>query len=205
MTASIEINESILEKINSQDEVILELGCGERKRHSNAIGIDALSYPGVDIVGDIYSMLKQLPDQRVSGVYSYHCFEHLDNLGEIMRQLGRIMKAHARLFVVTPHFSNPYYYSDVTHKQPFGLYTFSYFAKDNLFARRCPSYQRQIDFELQKVKLVFKSSPPFYGRFAIKKLPQTFFNMNYYLKEFYEENLCWMIPCYEIHYALVRL
>ena len=62
-----------------------------------------------------------------------------------------------------------------------------------------------IGFELQRVKLVFKSPRPFYGRYAIKKLFQMVFNLNRYAMEFYEENLCWMIPCYEICYVLRRL
>ena len=205
MRTTVEIPESVQKKIEALGEVSLELGCGNRKRHADAIGIDALKYDGVDIVGDIHCVLKQFPDQSVSAVYSYHCFEHLDDIGQIIVQLGRIMKKQSKLHIVAPHFSNPYYYSDATHRQPFGLYTFSYYAKEHLFSRRCPTYQRQFNFEIEYIKLVFKSSRPFYVRHGIKKLLQKFFNMNRYLMEFYEENLCWLIPCYEIHYFLVRL
>lgn len=205
MITTTEIHEFISKKIEMHDKVVLELGCGEKKRHPEAIGIDALFYKGVDIVGDIHIVLEQFPDRSVSAVYSYHCFEHLVRLEEIIRQLGRIMEKHAKLFVVVPHFTNPYYYSDSTHRQPFGLYTFCYYSNDNLFSRRCPKYQRKISFQIKKVKLVFKSPLPFYGRFCIKKIFQFFFNMNRYFMEFYEENLCWLIPCYEIQFTLERL
>jgi predicted SAM-dependent methyltransferase len=195
----------IKEKMEAHSDVSLELGCGDRKRHTDAIGIDVLDYGGVDIVGDIGSVLKQFPDRSVSSVYSYHCFEHLQDIGSIVEQLGRIMKSHSKLYIVVPHFSNPYYYSDTTHQQPFGLYSFSYYAKDQIFARRCPDYQRQIKFEIEQVKLVFKSPRPFYGRYGIKKIIQAIVNMNHYSLEFYEENLCWLIPCYEIQYRLLRL
>lgn len=200
-----EIHDFIVKKIEMHDRIILELGCGEKKRHPDAIGIDALYYTGVDIVGDIYSVLEQFPDCSVSAVYSYHCFEHLVNLEEIISQLGRIMKKHSELFIVVPHFTNPYYYSDSTHRQPFGLYTFSYYSNDSLFSRRCPKYQRKINFEIEEVKLIFKSPLPFYGRYSIKKIFQFVFNLNRYLMEFYEENLSWLIPCYEIQFKLVRL
>ena len=172
MIPNTDIYELILKRIREHSRVSLELGCGNQKRHLEAIGIDALDYDGVDIVGDIYSVLKQFPDKSVSAVYSYHCFEHLPDLGATIDQLGRIMRTDAELFVVVPHFSNPYYYSDSTHRQSFGLYTFSYFAKESIFARCCPNYQREICFELKQVKLIFKSSRPFYGRYAIKKLFQ---------------------------------
>ena len=205
MTDRVRIPDEIWKKIKSEEHVDLELGCGNRKRHADAIGIDMLEYEAVDIVGDIESVLASFPAYSVENVYSYHCFEHLDNLDRVMDQLARVMKPKGELHVEVPHFSNPYYYSDNTHRQPFGLYTFSYLTKEELFRRRCPTYQRQIHFQLKRVKLVFKSSPPFYGRHGIKKIFQMIFNLNRYTMEFYEENLCWMIPCYEICYDLERL
>ncbi len=204
MVDHVQIPDPIRNKLESGDRIDLELGCGNRKRHFHAIGIDRLPYEGVDIVGDIESVIEQFPIGRVDHVYAYHCFEHLPNLERIMDRLARIMKLSGKLFVEVPHFSNPYYYSDSTHRQPFGLYTFSYITREALFQRRCPTYQRRIDFELKNVKLVFKSPPPFYGRYGMKKIVQSIVNLSRYMQEFYEENVCWMVPCYEIHYELER-
>jgi len=66
-------------------------------------------------------------------------------------------------------------------------------------------YQRELKFKIKNVKLVFKSPRPFYGRYGLKKIAQTIFNMGFYLKELYEENLCWLIPCYEIRFEMERL
>ena len=122
-----------------------------------------------------------------------------------MLELSRVMVKNANLIVVVPHFSNPYYYSDSTHKQPFGMYTFSYYAKDSLFSRQCPTYQRKINFQIKSVKLIFKSPRPFYFRYGLKKIAQFIFNMSSYLKELYEENFCWIIPCYELRFELVKI
>ena len=205
MPEPIPLPKTIIKRIKSGLPLTLELGCGNHKRHPEAIGIDALAYDGVDIVGDIHSILLQFPEQSVSAVYAYHCFEHLDDVKSVLNQLARIMKQQSLLVVVVPHFSNPYYYSDITHRQFFGLYTFSYLALDKLFARRCPTYQCQLSFKVNKIKLVFKSPRPFYGRWGVKKVIQIIINLNRYFLEFYEENMCWMIPCYEIYYELERL
>jgi predicted SAM-dependent methyltransferase len=197
--------ESIEKRIKGGEPLSLELGCGDRKRHADAIGIDLLDYEGVDIVGDLYDVLRSFPDRCVSRVYAYHCFEHLTNLPDMVDELCRIMNPKARLTVSVPHFSNPYYYSDATHRQPFGLYTFSYLAHDRIFSRKCPNYQKELGFNLKKVNLCFKSPRPFYGRWAFKKGVQFIVNLNTYSKEFYEENLCWIFPCYEIHYELERI
>jgi len=197
--------ETIQSRINNGELLALELGCGDRKMHPDTIGIDLLANEGVDIVGDIYTVLRQFPDNCISAAYSYHCFEHLENLEATLSELARIMVKKAQLIVVVPHFSNPYYYSDSTHRQPFGLYSFSYFAEDRLFSRQCPKYQRELKFKIKNVKLVFKSPRPFYGRYGLKKIAQTLFNMHVYLKELYEENFSWLVPCYEIRFEMERL
>jgi hypothetical protein len=137
-------------------------------------------------------------------VYAYHCLEHIRELPSLITLLARIMKPQAQLRVVVPHFSNPYFYSDPTHVTPFGLYTFSYLAKDSLMTRKVPNYHDAYLFDLCSVKLVFKSPRPYYFRWGIKRMFQALFNLNHYFMEFYEENLCYLMPCYEIVYELKR-
>ncbi len=195
---------SVLDSMGESEGIALELGCGHHKRHPEAIGIDQQDYPGVDIVGEAYGVLQRMPAASVSCVYAYHFFEHQLNIESYMTELNRIMIPDALLLVVTPHFSNPYYYSDPTHRTPFGLYSFSYFCKNNYFSREVPLYFPEIDFELMAVNLIFKSSLPFYLRWGFKKMFQPFFNLNRYMMELYEENFCYFIPCYEIRYKLAK-
>lgn len=194
----------VLGRIEEIGDLTLELGCGSLKRHKDAICIDAIDYECVDIVGDVYQVLMKIPDNFVSAVYSYHFFEHLIDIEAVMGELARIIKANGLLVVVTPHFSNPYFYSDYTHKNQFGLYSFSYLSDDSIFARRVPRYNKSLKFELRKVKLIFKSPRPFCFRWGLKKLCQTVFNLNRYMMEFYEENLCYIFPCYEIRYEMTK-
>lgn len=195
----------ILDKINSQNNIELELGCGNRKRISNAIGIDVLDFDCVDIVGDVFDVLNRFPDESVIAVYSYHFFEHISNISKLMNELSRVLKRGAILEIVVPHFSNPYYYSDYTHKSFFGLYTFNYFTQNNFFKRSVPSYDRDKKYKLVNVDLIFKSYPPSYFRHSIKVIIGKIFNSTNYMKEFYEENLCYLFPCYGIKYRLKKL
>jgi len=194
----------VLNRIELLEDLSLELGCGNRKRFPDTICIDIIDYECVDIVGDAYEVLKRIPNNTVSAVYSYHCFEHFDDVGILMEELGRVMKENGQLVVVAPHFSNPYYYSDFTHKTQFGLYSFSYLSDQSLFKRKVPNYNKSPMFDLCKVELIFKSPKPFYFRWGIKKIFQFIFNLNQYLMEFYEENLCYIIPCYEIKYKMIK-
>jgi hypothetical protein len=126
------------------------------------------------------------------------------DVAALMEELARVVKVGGVVEFVAPHFSNPYYYSDPTHRQFFGLYTFCYLARSSIFARRVPTYHRELSFEVERVDLRFKSARVFVFRYAVKYLLGKLFNAGTYLKELYEENFCYMFPCYEVQYRLRR-
>lgn len=196
---------NLLQQLAARDSVVLELGCGNRKRVDGSIGIDILDYPAVDIVGDLPAVLAAFPPASVDRVTSHHVFEHLPDLEGTLDAVARVLKVGGELEITVPHFSNPYYYSDATHKSAFGLYTFCYFTAHSPFQRQVPTYQRLLHFDLTAVELGFKSPPPFYVRYGVKRVWGLLFNLNNYMREFYEENLCYLIPCYELRYELRRI
>jgi SAM-dependent methyltransferase len=195
---------NILPRAASNLRVELELGCGNGKRNRQAIGVDMLDYPDVDIVGDVYEVLASFPAQSVDAIYSYHFVEHIPDLPKLLSELARIVKPNGYVEFVAPHFSNPYFYSDPTHRSFFGLYTFCYFANKSPFSRHVPTYGYKSEFGIVKVDLIFKSAHPFIIRYGIKRLIGSFFNSCTYMKEFYEENFCYLFPCYEVRYILFR-
>ncbi|MHB1056014.1 MAG: methyltransferase domain-containing protein [Thermoleophilia bacterium] len=196
---------NLLIRIGDMPQVNLELGCGSRKRDPGAIGIDALDYDCVDLVGDVFDILNKFPDDSVDTVHSSHFFEHLAEPVQLMNELQRVIKKNGLLEIIVPHFTNPYFYSDATHKSQYGLYSFCPFSKDSPFKRQVPSYQVEPHFQIIAINLTFKSSPPFIFRHAIKKAIGALVNLNSFTKEYYEENLCFMFPCYEIRYSLERI
>lgn len=195
----------ILNRLSDISPVVLELGCGPRKRHIGSLGIDALNYPTVDIVGDALEVLRRLPTNSVDQVYSCHFVEHVDNVKGLLLEISRVLKQNGLVEFVTPHFSNPYFYSDPTHRNHFGLYTFCYYSVGTLFRRKVPVYEKEYSFKLESVDLIFKSARPFYVRYGIKSLIGKIFNSSYFMKELYEENFCYVFPCYEIRYRLIRV
>jgi hypothetical protein len=75
---------------------------------------------------------------------------------------------------------------------------------DNIHRRKVPTYGRRISFDLSQAELIFKSSPPFYVRHGFKRILQTVFNLNRWTRELYEENFCYLFPCYEIRFEMRR-
>lgn len=186
----------------SPQKITLDIGCGPGKKNEQWIGIDALDFDGVDIVGDVFEVLEKFPAQSVDAVFSSHFFEHITGVDRLLSEIGRVLKPGGTLKVIVPHFSNPYFYSDYTHKNFFGLYSFSYLADENLFTRKVPRYQVVSAFEITRVYLRFQS--PFYVRGLIYRLYGHLINAGYYLKELYEENFSRIVYCYEIEYDLVK-
>ncbi len=195
----------ILNQLTYEERVVLELGCGETKQDSSAIGIDLLDSPCVDIVGDVFEVLEAIPAGSISAVNSYHFFEHVDDTDSLLAAIARVLGPGGKLKIVVPHFSNPFFYSDPTHKSTFGLYTFSYLSKDQLFTRRVPNYGKSLQFSLDSVELGFKSYRPRYLRHALKLSLGKLVNLSPYTKEFYEENLTGLFPCYELEFLLTKI
>jgi SAM-dependent methyltransferase len=187
------------------DLLRLDLGCGTSKRGPDYVGVDLLEHPGVDLVGDVFEALAALADERVTEVFSSHFLEHVDDLSALMLELERVLAPGGRLQLIVPHFSNPYFYSDPTHRQPFGLYTFSYFAEDAVLRRKVPLYGHEPCLRLEEVRLNFRSAVEFRLRHRLKAVAGRVVNRNSSLQEFYEENLAWLFPCYELDFRLRKI
>lgn len=182
----------------------LDLGCGSRKCDPEAVGIDALALPGVDIVGDVTHVLRGVEDQSVRRIHASHFMEHVPDVGGLMSEVARVLEVGGELEVVVPHFSNAYFYSDPTHETAFGLYSMAYFVAETPMRRKVPVYGDPLPLELLEITMVFKASRPFYGRYALRRCFGTIVNLSWYTKELYEETATGFVSCYELHFLLRR-
>lgn len=193
--------EEYLNLTRSKEYIKIELGCGPSKQ-ADTIGIDAIPVPGVDLVANLEDGLPFIPDNSVDEITSVHFLEHINNLELLIREIHRVLKPAGIHKVIVPHFSNPHYFSDITHKKFFGLYTFDYYATGNTKLRRkVPDFYHNFKFEIQNRKLIFKSQ--FFFRNLFKKwILSKIFNLNGYLQEYYEECLAGIFPCSEIYFEM---
>ena len=184
------------QRLANGEPIVIELGCGINKK-TGRIGVDRLDLPDVDIVCNLEDGLQFLPDSSVDEIYAISILEHIKNFELLLIEITRTLKKEGRCNVFVPHFSNPYYYSDYSHLKFFGLYTFYYFVNDrNQLHRKVPSFYSKSRIHILSKKLVFKS--PFKGRNIFKRIIEFTVNSSSWTQEFYEENLCYLIPCYGI-------
>ncbi len=105
---------------------ILELGCGRTKR-PNAVGIDRIALPGVDVIHDLNLTPYPFEDNSFDEVYAIHVIEHLDSILAVMEEIHRITTPNARITIITPHHSDAISWQDPTHKWHLNSYSFCYF------------------------------------------------------------------------------
>lgn len=112
-------------------KTILNLGCG-KTRIPGSLGVDRVKIDGyVDVVHDLDTVPYPFPENSVDEVHFYHVLEHLSNPVGKLEELCRIMKPSGLLYMRVPHFSGMGAFTDITHKRPFGYYSFDCFDRDS--------------------------------------------------------------------------
>ena len=193
---------NVLSGLAGRGKVIIEIGCGERKIAPDAIGVDIVDGPNVDVVADISAGMSFLPNGSVDEIHAYHVIEHLPDTGLVMAEIHRVLKPGGRFLGAVPHFSNPYYYSDHTHKTFFGLYSFSYFPQHQPFSRKVPAHYNSLDFKIVRIKLVFWS--PFKLINVFRKIQGVVFNATRGMQELYEGSCSNVFSVHEIAFVLEK-
>jgi SAM-dependent methyltransferase len=190
------------ERVRSGEPLIVDLGCGPGKS-PNHIGIDRVDLPTVDIVADLEQGLSFLPDRCVDELRCRSVLEHVEDFEGLLRHIMRVLKESGTAHIFVPHFSNPYYYSDYTHRRFFGLYSFYYFVDTaHQLRRKVPSFYTDIRVEVVSIRLKFRS--PFRLIHWTRKLFGCVVNLHPRLQEFYEGNFCFLVPCDGIEVVLKR-
>lgn len=176
--------------------VVVELGCGPNKK-PGSIGVDAIALPGVDVVTDLNRGLGFLPDSSVDRIESVHTFEHLVDIESVLREVVRVLRPEGECHVTVPHFSNPYYYSDYTHKTPWGLYSMGYFCKEGWpYRRKVPSFYNDVGVRMISQKVRFTSD--FVIVKQIRKAIEVVVNSSRLMQELWEGGWCWRLPASEL-------
>ena len=124
---------------------ILDVGCGANK-YEGAIGLDNNPRTAADVIHDLGVVPYPFADDEFDLVVSRHVIEHVPDVMAFVGELYRITKPGGRIRLVTPHYTNPDWATDPTHRNHFNSYTF------NTFMPERAVFDFYTDIQLRPVK-----------------------------------------------------
>jgi predicted SAM-dependent methyltransferase len=141
----------------------LNIGCG-KKIMKDAINLDFIDMPGVDVVMDIektpWTIFK---DNQFDQIYAFNVLEHVDNFIGIIEEIHRILKPMGRLHVIGPNYMHSDTFTDPTHKRGFTPKSFQYFEDGNPL-----NFYSKSRFIIEDVKYIYNYDS-FYKYVPLKK------------------------------------
>lgn len=118
-----------VQETQAGNKKILDVGCGKNK-FPGAIGIDNNPKTDADIIHDLGDLPYPFPDNEFDEIVSFHVVEHVPNPMAFMIELHRITKPGGKIHLVTPHYTNPDWPADLTHRNHLNSYSFQYFLEE---------------------------------------------------------------------------
>lgn len=105
---------------------ILDVGCGVNK-YKGAIGLDNNPRTAADVIHDLGDFPYPFADDEFDLIVSSHSIEHIPDVMGFIAELYRITKPNGRIKIATPHYTNPDWANDPTHRNHFNSYSFNVF------------------------------------------------------------------------------
>lgn len=105
---------------------ILDVGCGANKTEG-AIGLDNNPRTNADVIHDLGQLPYPFADNEFDLVVSNHVVEHVPDVMAFITELYRVTRNGGRIKLLTPHYTNPDWANDPTHRNHINSYTFNTF------------------------------------------------------------------------------
>ena len=124
---------------------ILDVGCGNNK-YPGAVGMDINPRTAADVIHDCGIVPYPFADNEFDEIVCRHVAEHVPDVMAFIAELHRITRPGGTIKIWTPHYTNPDWATDPTHRNHFNSYSFNCFVENRqLF----PFYT---DVQLQPVR-----------------------------------------------------
>ncbi len=108
---------------------VLDVGCGWNKT-PGAIGIDANPKAHADVIHDLGVLPYPFANDEFDEIVCRHVAEHVPDVMAFVTELFRITRPGGRIKITTPHYSNPDWPTDPTHRNHFNSYSFNCFVAE---------------------------------------------------------------------------
>jgi SAM-dependent methyltransferase len=125
---------------------ILDVGCGTNK-YEGAVGLDNNPRSAADVIHDLGKTPYPFADDEFDLIVSRHVVEHVPDVMAFITELYRITKNGGRINLLAPHYTNPDWASDPTHRNHLNSYTFNVFVPE----KQLFPFYTEVNLKLLKV------------------------------------------------------
>ncbi|MFQ3581551.1 MAG: methyltransferase domain-containing protein [Chloracidobacterium sp.] len=102
---------------------VLDIGCGRHKT-PGAVGLDANPQVDADVVHDLDDVPYPFAESSFDAVIGRHVIEHVQAPLAVITELHRIVRPGGWVLLVAPHWTNPDFATDLTHRNHLNSYSF---------------------------------------------------------------------------------
>ena len=131
----------------------LNIGAGNRPEEGfKSVDIDPETYP--DYLTDLEKddCLKEIEDDSVDEVIMSHIFEHISNIHGFMKELYRVCKNEALVYITCPYWSHHTAVEDPTHVRFMTEKSMMYFDR-NATGSDGRQFCKDYDFKTEKIEM----------------------------------------------------
>lgn len=175
---------------------VLDIGCGTNKI-LGAIGMDINPRTAADVIHDLDDLPYPFDDAQFNEIIGRHVIEHVRDPMAVMSELHRITQPGGVIKLLAPHWTNPDFATDLTHRNHLNSYSFRHLIE----GRELFPFYTNVRFRQRQVNVtVLNLWRPFGFEFFIN-LDNRFPQMRF-LRKFWEQYLNAIVRGKEIQFEL---
>ena len=172
----------------------LDVGCGVNKTEG-AIGLDNNPRTAADVIHDLGEFPYPFDDNEFDLVVASHVVEHVPDVMAFIGELHRVSKNGGTIRLLTPHYTNPDWPNDPTHRNHINSYTFNTF----LPGRQVFDFYTDIELKPLKCYVSLASLWKHLGIEFLVNLDQRLPSMRF-TRKFWEQHLSYIIRGKELQF-----
>ena len=190
-------NDDAKPRSQSNDRRILDVGCGANK-YPGAIGIDINPRTNADVIHDFGVVPYPFADVEFDEIIGRHVVEHVPDVMAFISELHRITKPGGIIRLVTPHYTNPDWPNDLTHRNHINSYSFNCFMQD----RRLFPFYTDVELRPMRTYVTLANLWRAIGLEWLVNLDQHWPSMRF-TRKLWEHYLSFMARGKELHFEFV--
>lgn len=175
---------------------ILDIGCGTNKV-AGAIGMDVNPRTAADVIHDLDDLPYPFEADSFDEVIGRHVIEHVKEPMAVMCELHRITRAGGVVKLVAPHWTNPDFATDLTHRNHLNSYSFRNMTAD----RAVFDFYTDVRFRQRQVRVSVLNLWKLFGLEFLINLDNNHPRMRF-IRKFWEQYLNAFMRGKEIYFEL---